>query len=295
MLKRATLTLVCLVTVSSASAQTDLVGDWMHPGGTFNGFHEEWDERFPGPELGDYLGLPLNEAGRWRAESWDASLWTVPEHQCMPHPTTYALRGPLTGTLRFAVQAEPVTQRVVAYYVTGTFRRADRVIWMDGRPHPPDYAAHTWAGFSTGTWVGSMLKVETTHLKNGWLRRNGVTHSDLATMTEYFVRHGDRLTAISIVTDPIYLTEPLVKTSDFVLVTTAPGAGFGGGAGLGSDLFFKCFATSEIATRSKHAVPHYPPGANPFIDEFRKRYRIPLAAINAGAEAMYPEFMQKLK
>ena len=90
---------------------------------------------------------------------------------------------------------------------------------MDGRPHPPAYAAHTWMGFSTGRWQGNMLVVTTTHIKKGWLRRNGVPESDLATMTEYFVRTGDVMTRISSVVDPVYLTEPLVKSEEFVLNT----------------------------------------------------------------------------
>src|SRR5688572_31214830 len=56
----------------------------------------------------------------------------------------------------------------------------ERWIYMDGRPHPDELAPHTWQGFSTGEWVGQVLKVRTTHLKKGWIRRNGVPRSDLA-------------------------------------------------------------------------------------------------------------------
>ena len=58
---------------------------------------------------------------------------------------------------------------------------------MDDRPHPGPNAPHTWMGFSTGRWDGDMLIVETTHLKQGWIRRNGIPMSDRATMTEYIV------------------------------------------------------------------------------------------------------------
>ena len=55
-----------------AAAQSSLNGDW-------NGlFHEDQPERGPGPALGDYLGIPLNEAGRQYADSWDASRLTLP-------------------------------------------------------------------------------------------------------------------------------------------------------------------------------------------------------------------------
>jgi hypothetical protein len=43
--------------------------------------------------LGKYFGLPVNDAARLRAESWDASLQTLPEYQCRPHPMQYAEHG----------------------------------------------------------------------------------------------------------------------------------------------------------------------------------------------------------
>jgi len=38
----------------------------------------------------------------------------------------------------------------------------NRVIWMDGRTHPPEYAVHIWQGFSTGKWEGNILTIFTT-------------------------------------------------------------------------------------------------------------------------------------
>ena len=93
---------------------------------------------------------------------------------------------------------DPVTQDVVNYDIYGTFGRASRVIYMDGRARPSANAAHTFAGFSLGKWEGGILSVETTHLKAGYLRRNGIIHSDMATMTEHFIRHGEHLTIVTI-------------------------------------------------------------------------------------------------
>jgi hypothetical protein len=78
---------------------------------------------------------------------------------------------------------------------------------MDDRPHPPGYAQHTWSGFSTGTYEGNALTVYTTHLKRGWIRANGMPQSHEATLTEHFIRHGDRITYLSVVNDPVYLAE----------------------------------------------------------------------------------------
>ncbi len=63
----------------------------------------------------------------------------------------------------------PDTQELVAIEMyIGTFQQR-RTIWMDGRPHPPEYAPHTFMGFSTGEWNGDILTITTTHLKAGLL------------------------------------------------------------------------------------------------------------------------------
>ena len=84
-----------------ANAQLNLVGYWDPI------FHEDVEERIPGPSIGDYLGLPISDAARWRAESWDASLLSLPEHQCKPHPSTYGFRG--VGTLRIWEERDPAS------------------------------------------------------------------------------------------------------------------------------------------------------------------------------------------
>ena len=96
--------------------------------------------------------LPITDAARLWAESWDASRLTLPEHQCRVHTVAYIYRGPLN--LRIWEEKDPKTQDVIAikHYIS-TYEQT-RTIWMDGRPHPPAYAPHTWMGFSTGTLGG---------------------------------------------------------------------------------------------------------------------------------------------
>ena len=81
-----------LLTSAAASAQVDLTGSWQAV------FHEDQPERIPGPALGDYLGLPINDSARAFAEAWDASRLTVPEHQCRAHSSPYILRGPANSS-----------------------------------------------------------------------------------------------------------------------------------------------------------------------------------------------------
>jgi hypothetical protein len=62
----ATFLLACASIAGQASAQVNLAGQW-------TGFyHEDEPDRLPGPELGDYGGLPLNNAARHRAQAWSA-------------------------------------------------------------------------------------------------------------------------------------------------------------------------------------------------------------------------------
>ena len=51
----------------------------------------------------------------------------------------------------------------------------------------------------------------------GYIRRNGVARSDRARVTEHVIRHGNYLTIVSIVTAPVYLTEPFIRSSDYLL------------------------------------------------------------------------------
>jgi hypothetical protein len=196
---------------TSAFAQVDFTGEYR--------ILNHWDtlKRVPGPDIGDYTGLPLNDGARARADSWQASLWTVPEYQCMPHPSTYAERGFSGTNLKWWREVDPRTQKVVAERIRGTAGEPERWIWMDGRPHPPEYAARTWLGFSTGKWEGNTLVVETTHLKDGYVERNGAPQSDRAVVTENWVLHGNYLNEIVIINDPVYFTEPLVRSSAWVV------------------------------------------------------------------------------
>jgi glyoxylase-like metal-dependent hydrolase (beta-lactamase superfamily II) len=267
-----TVFLALALLASTAFAQVDLTGEWGAR------YHEDQPERIPGPEIGDYLGLPINDAARLRADSWDASLLTLPEWQCRPHPADYGTRGP--ADLRIWKDVDTRTQQVIAYHTHVQWQAQERTIWMDARPHPPADAPHTWQGFSTGTWEGNMLTVTTTHLKEAYLRRNGVPRSDLATLTEHWVRHGNFLTLISIVTDPIYLTEPFIRTTNWEFSPSQ------------SIQPYPCEVAEEVE-RPAGSVPHHLPGKNPFLSEFVHRFGLPEMAARGGAETMYPEYMEK--
>jgi cyclase len=259
--------------VGSAGAQVDLSGTW----NTVR--HEDQPDRGPGVGLGDYTGIPLTDGARIWAESWDASRLSMPAQQCRVHVAPYIFRGPLN--LRTWEEKDPKTQEVVAirHYIS-TYEQT-RTIWMDGREHPPAYAPHTWMGFSTGRWVGDRLVVKTTHIKQGWHRRNGVPSSDLTTMTEHYIRHGDYLTHIAVIEDPVYLSEPMVKSQHFrVNLRALPS----------NNWLWPCTSVTEIATRGEHVVPHYLPGQNPHIEQYRAEVSLLIAGVEGGAPTLYPEW-----
>ena len=270
--------LLCLAGVPLASAQTDFSGEWSAR------YHEDNEHRIPGPLPGDYTGLPINDAARLKADSWDASILSLREHQGKPHPSTYSLRGP--ANIRIRKEIDPVTLRTIGFELFGTFGQATRLIWLDGRQHPPAHAPHTWAGFSTGRWDGDMLKVTTTHLKAGWLQRNGVAHSDRATMIEHFIRHGDVLTVITAVDDPIYLEEPFIRSTNWVLNPSQE---------VGRTQFD---VADEIAGLRKGEVPHHLPGsdgARAKLTEFASARKLPVEAARGGAATLYPEYRVRLQ
>lgn len=265
--------LTMLVLSTPAFAQMDFAGEWAPQ------FHEDQPERLGGPNVGDYAGLPINDAARFMADSWKATILDVPEHQCKPHPADYAPRGP--ANLRIWKEVDTPTQQLIALHTHISWQAPERTIWMDGRPHPDEFAAHTWQGFSTGTWEGPILKVVTTHLKKGWIRRNGVPRSDMAELTEFFYRHDDFLTWTVIINDPLYLTEPMIRTSDF---RVAPAQNIDP---------YPCQIISEVD--EPHGwVPHWLPGENPSLEDFGKEQKVPAEAMRGGAATTLPEFRKKM-
>jgi hypothetical protein len=265
--------LTVLLTPAAALAQVDLTGEWQLL------MHEDQPERAAGPEIGNYVGVPINDAARLRGEAWSASLLTVPEHQCIPHPANYMANH---GNLRIWKEVETASQRVTAWHLLSESYNRFREIFVDGRAHPSADALHTWQGFSTGAWRGNTLVVTTTHLKPARITRNGIEHSDRATLTEFVMRHDGTLTIASLLEDPIYLTEPFLYTRDFRLnpnQVIRP---------------YPCRGVVEVA-RAEGDVPHYIPGKNPFLSSFAEKFGLPLQAAMGGAETMYPEYRDKLR
>ena len=224
----------------------------------------------PRTDLVDFLGIPINAEARQWAQSWDPDRLTLPEHQCQVHTVAYIYRGPLA--LRIWEERDPQTQELIAIHnYTSTYEQ-NRTIWMDNRPHPPEYAPHTWMGFSTGHWDGNVFTVYTTHIKQGWHRRNGIPSSDMITLTEHFIRHGDHLTHVSVVTDP-----------DLSVRAAGQEPGLRAEHSSNGNWLWPCEYVDEAPGRQQGEVPSFMPGENPFMTEFAAKYGIPAEAVLGGA------------
>ena len=264
-----TCVLVVLAAVP-AFAQINFVGEWS------GRYHEDQPDRVPGEEPGDFSGVPINDAARLFADSWDVARHSILEHQCAPYTLPYMFFGP--NQFRIWQEHNEDTQELLAIRMhLGTYQQ-ERTIWMDGRQHPPDYAPHTFMGFSTGVWNGDTLTITTTHIKAGYFRRTGIPASDRLTVVEHWIRHGNVLSQVTIATDPVYLSEPYIRSQEFVLMDRG-----------NQNWLYNCEYVMEVP-KDKNEVPHYLPGANPWIGEFSAKHAMPEAGVRGGAETLLPEW-----
>jgi hypothetical protein len=265
--KAALFGLFLLLLSGKSVAQFDISGSWRALA------HEDQPERGPGPDIMEYVGLPINTAARMAGMSWDPAQLAMTEFQCRPHPSDYGSRH---SNFRIWQEVESASQKTLTWKMRREWMEPQRTIYMDERTRPGDAAAHTWQGFSLGGWDGNMLNILTTDLKRGYIRRNGIPRSDLGQLQESYIRHDEFLTVISVVSDPIYLTEPFIRSSNYRLdpaLIISP---------------YPCDPAVEIQ-RDRGHVPHYLPGQNPFGGEYAERYGIQSGDSLGGAATMYPE------
>jgi hypothetical protein len=285
MASKRVLTIVVLAALSSAPvlAQTMTPGTG---GPDISGMWRPLPRNQDGSGMdGDYAGLPLNAAGRWRAQSWVPENFEVPEFVCRPHAWDFSLEAG-ASRMRWVPEIFDPTQELIAYHGRFSMREQETTIWMDGRPRPPDYDRHSWSGFSTGEWEGDTLVQTATHLKEAYARPWGPMRSDEATVRTRWKRIGNYLRATAITYDPVYMAEPYIRTSLFWV--------------LDPQLVMPPYpceeATETVVARGTvpHALPgkNFLPGQNPDItDSFGTPYEPRLG----GPETMYPEYIAKMK
>src|SRR5258708_30082555 len=164
-----------LLAGATVFAQMDFSGEWAPV---------QDEDNTGNPYTGEFLGIPMSRSASLRAQAWNAALYTLPEWQCRPHGAMYISRGPVQ--VRIWKEVDLVSREITAYHAEW-LRSIDNPYYMDGRARPSESAAHTWGGFSTATFEGDMLKINTTHLKEDYYRRNGVPSSANATPTQDWI------------------------------------------------------------------------------------------------------------
>jgi hypothetical protein len=266
---------------NSSYQTTDFSGEWVSTGqgepALRNVVGEMPHEIGFTAELYDYSGLPFNAAGRMRADTGDISDWSIPDFVCRPHPGIYNWY--YGGGFRVTKENDPISRELVAYHVQ-FLRAPDRPIYMDGRPRPPEWAPHTWGGFSTGRFDGNTLVITTTHLRESYIRANTAMFSEKSTATEYLMLDADLLTVTTLLEDPVYMEEPHLQSISFR-------------RNVHQELpYFPCTVGVENVVEG---FPHFLPGKNPYLSDRSKASGIPFEALRGGAETLYPEYREKLK
>lgn len=264
-------TVLVLCSYTFASAQIDPSGNWTAPVTMDN----QEDAMY-----GHYAGIPANDAAKARIAAYEEAMLALPEWQCRPHGAAYVMRSPQGRGFQINKIFVPGTNQMIGYQTSNGI-----TVYTDGRPRPSSNAPHTWFGFSTGAAEGNVFKFTTTHLKDGFMRRLGVPYSDETTLTSYWIRRGDVLTWITIHEDPVYLTEPMIRSMSYYLNPAVGGGGNFGGAG--------CQVVEEVA-RPDGSIPHTLPGKNTYLDEYATKYNLPVEVMMGGAETMRPEVARRI-
>jgi hypothetical protein len=202
-----------------ASAPFDVTGYWVSL------VTEDWRYRMVTPTKGDYQGVPMNVAAKQVADQWDPKADEAAGEQCKSYGAPAFMR--LAARFRFSWQDE---KTLLVESDAGMQLR--RLAFEELQAA----ATHSWQGHSVARWErpagrggpassaapprGGWLKVVTTNLRAGYLRKNGVPYSENATLTEYFDLAPERtgppiLVVTAIVEDEKYLNQPFVVSSQF--------------------------------------------------------------------------------
>ena len=207
---------------AKAAAPIDLTGYWVSV------VTEDWRYRMVTPPKGAFGGVPLNAEGRRVASAWDPAADEAAGQQCRSYGAAALMRVP--GRLHITWDND-TTLKIEADAGTQT-----RVFHFG--PAQPSAGDPTWQGYSLAEWEPATtgrgqarsgdLKVVTSRLLPGYLRKNGVPYSANAALTEYYDRikapNGDDwLVVMTEVRDPQYLTMPFVTTTHFKKLPDAAG------------------------------------------------------------------------
>lgn len=210
---------------AQAGAAFDMTGYWLAV------VTEDWRFRMVTPPKGDYLGVPLNAEARKIADGWDPAADEAAGLQCKSYGAANIMRVPerLHVTWQddqtMKMETDAGTQTRVFYFGApqgqgGNWQGVSKAVWDATPGFGADPTKFDPRFGSLSKITGGSLKVVTTKLKPGYLRKNGIPYSGEATVTEYYdrvtTRNGDvYLVVTTAVDDPMYLRQPYQTSTSF--------------------------------------------------------------------------------
>jgi hypothetical protein len=219
-----------------ATAPLDLTGYWVSV------ITEDWRFRMVTPPKGDFVGVPLNTTGQKAAQAWDPAKDVASDEQCRAYGAAGVMRLPTRLHVSWendtTLKVETDAGQQTRLFRFGQSRQPNE---RDPQRSSP---ASDWQGASIAEWetmpqgqgqappgggggggqgppaLSGSLKVVTSRMRPGYMRRNGVPYSDQAVLTEYYDRvnepNGDSwLILTSSLDDPVNLTQPFMLTTHF--------------------------------------------------------------------------------
>ena len=202
-----------------SAAPVDLTGYWVSL------VTNEWRWRMLTPPKGDYATLPINAEARRIADGWDPSVDETAGNQCRGYGAAAIMQVP--GRLHITWDNDNTLKVETDAGVQTRLFQFAATEEPKGEPG--------WQGYSVSEWQtargrgreaqaqppapSGTLKVVTTRMRPGYLRKNGVPYGEKALVTEYFNRvsgpGGEYLNVLSIVNDAQYLTGPYARSMQF--------------------------------------------------------------------------------
>jgi hypothetical protein len=162
---------------------------------------------------GDYSGLELSDAAKAEVAGYDFAVELGREFACTQPSVAFYMQAPFPMEIH---QDSKLLVFKMEYY------DMVRIIFLDGRDHPPADAPHSKNGHSIGHWEGEELVVDTTHIASATFMNNGFSHSDDLHLTERFrlSADGQILYATQVSEDPTVFTG---KAARFMAWRKVPG------------------------------------------------------------------------
>jgi hypothetical protein len=206
------------VRTAKAAAPVDLTGYWVSL------ITEDWRWRMVMPAKGDYASVPINAEAKRVADAWDPVKDESTGEQCrafgaagiMRMPTRLRISWLDDNTLR--VETDAGTQTRLLHF--GSWKRGNRPTWQGDSGAEWELPRPLTMGEPDARPTSGSLKVVTTNLRPGYLRRNGIPYSIGARLTEYWDLHHGRsneqwLVVSTIVEDSTYLQIPWMTSPNF--------------------------------------------------------------------------------